>query len=96
MTSSSGLDRRILAELQREARVTMAELGRRVGLSAPAVADRVARLERDGLITGYHAAVDPHGVGLGLTTVIRVRPAPGQLVSPRPRARRSRSSSAAA
>ena len=53
------IDRRVLDELQREARLTFAELGRRVGLSAPAVSERVARLEADGVITGYHAAVDP-------------------------------------
>jgi Lrp/AsnC family transcriptional regulator, leucine-responsive regulatory protein len=50
------LDLRILAELQVDARVSFAELGRRVGLSAPAVADRVQRLEETGVITGYRAA----------------------------------------
>src|SRR4051812_49086173 len=72
-------DRRLLAVLQEEARISLAELGRRVGLSAPAVADRVTRLERDGVITGYRAEVDPRRVGLSLTAVVRVRPAPGQL-----------------
>ena len=59
----------------------MAELGRRVNLSAPAVAERVQRLERDGVITGYRAEVDPRAVGYELTTVIRIRPAPGQLAN---------------
>ena len=72
-------DRRLLAVLQQEARISLAELGRRVGLSAPAVADRVSRLEREEVITGYRAEVDPRRLGLDLTAVIRVRPAPGQL-----------------
>jgi Lrp/AsnC family transcriptional regulator, leucine-responsive regulatory protein len=74
-------NRRILRELQQDARVTLAELGRRVGLSPPAVAERVQRLEADGVIRGYHADVDPRALGLALTAVIRVRPAPGQLAN---------------
>jgi Lrp/AsnC family leucine-responsive transcriptional regulator len=70
---------RILDQLQQDARLSVAELGRRVGLSAPAVAERLQRLERDGVISGYRAEVDPRALGLGLTAVIRVRPAPGQL-----------------
>jgi Lrp/AsnC family leucine-responsive transcriptional regulator len=70
---------RLLAELQADARLTLAELGRRVGLSSPAVADRLGRLERDGVIHGYHADVDPRALGFALTAVIRVRPAPRQI-----------------
>jgi Lrp/AsnC family leucine-responsive transcriptional regulator len=70
---------RLLAELQADARLSLAELGRRVGLSSPAVADRLARLERDGVIRGYHADVDPRALGFALSAVIRVRPAPRQL-----------------
>ena len=66
---------RILEELSQEARLSLAELGRRVGLSAPAVAERVARLEAEGVITGYRAQVDPRALGLHLGVVIRVRPA---------------------
>ena len=72
-------DRRIVAEVQADGRVTMAELGRRVGLSAPAVTERLQRLERRGVIRGYHADVDPRSLGLSLGAVIRIRPAPGQL-----------------
>ena len=72
-------NRRILAELQDDGRLSLAELGRRVGLSPPAVAERVQRLERDGVITGYHARVDPAALGYALTTVIRIRPAPRQI-----------------
>jgi Lrp/AsnC family transcriptional regulator, leucine-responsive regulatory protein len=70
---------RILDELQNDGRLSVAELGRRVGLSSPAVAERLQRLERDGVITGYRAEVNPRAVGLELAAVIRIRPAPGQL-----------------
>ncbi len=74
-----GTTRRILDELQRDGRVSLAELGRRVGLSPPAVAERVSRLERDGVITGYHARIDPRALGFALGVVIRVRPAPREI-----------------
>jgi len=72
-------NRRIVEELQADARLTMAELGRRVSLSPPAVAERVQRLERAGVITGYHASVDPKAIGFPIATVVRVRPASRQL-----------------
>ena len=72
-------NRRLLAELQGDARLTIAELGRRVGLSPPAVGERLQRLREEGVITGFHAAVDPRALGLALDVVIRIRPAPGQL-----------------
>ena len=65
--------RRILDELQGDGRLSLAELGRRVGLSPPAVAERVQRLERDGVITGYSARIDPAGVGRALDAYIDVR-----------------------
>ena len=70
---------RLLAELQDDARLTNAELGRRVGLSAPAVAERLSRLQEAGVITGYHAAVDPRALGFSLTAILRIRPAPREL-----------------
>jgi Lrp/AsnC family leucine-responsive transcriptional regulator len=84
-----GTSRRLLAELQEDARLTLAELGRRVGLSSPAVAERLQRLERDGVITGYHAELDPRELGFSLTAVIRIRPAPGQLGNVAERAQRT-------
>jgi Lrp/AsnC family leucine-responsive transcriptional regulator len=77
-----GIDRtnlRLIDELQQNARLTVAELGRRVGLSAPAVAERLQRLEADGTIAGYRADVDPRALGYSLSVVIRVRPAPREL-----------------
>lgn len=70
---------RLLAELQSDARLSLAELGRRIGLSAPAVAERLGRLERAGVILGYQAELDPRALGLSLSAVIRIRPAPREL-----------------
>src|SRR4051812_49817550 len=70
---------RLIAELQVDARTSLAELGRRVGLSSPAVSERIRRLELEGVITGYRAEVNPRRVGYGLGGPNRVRPAPRQL-----------------
>jgi Lrp/AsnC family leucine-responsive transcriptional regulator len=72
-------DRKIIGELIRDGRVSLAELGRRVSLSSPAVAERVQRLERAGVITGYRAEIDPRTLGYQLTAIVRIKPAPGQL-----------------
>src|SRR3954466_14614405 len=77
--SNDVTNRRILEELQLDGRLSLAELGRRVGLSPPAVAERVQRLERGGAITGYHAKVDPRALGYSLAVVIRIRPAPREI-----------------
>jgi len=63
---------RILAALQDNGRLSFAELGRRVNLSLPAVAERVRRMEEAGVITGYHAAVDMGKLGLPIGAFIRV------------------------
>ncbi|HXD07028.1 MAG TPA: Lrp/AsnC family transcriptional regulator [Burkholderiaceae bacterium] len=65
-------DTRILAELQDDARLSMAELGRRVHLSQPAVTERVRKLETAGVITGYRASVNLAALGYGIRAVIRV------------------------
>jgi Lrp/AsnC family transcriptional regulator, leucine-responsive regulatory protein len=77
------LDRRIVTELLRDGRLSMAELGRRLNLSPPAVSDRVQRLERTGVITGYHAAVDPRALGYPVAAVVRVAPSSGRLANVR-------------
>lgn len=71
-TEIDAYDARILAELQADARLTMAELGRRVHLSQPAVSERVRKLEAAGVITGYRATVSPAALGYGIRAVIRV------------------------
>lgn len=65
-------DRRILAELEADARIAWAELGRRVALTAPAVRQRVRRLEQAGVITGYHARLDPVRLERPIDALIRV------------------------
>jgi Lrp/AsnC family leucine-responsive transcriptional regulator len=73
------VNRAVLAELHANPRMSMSALGRRVGMSAPAVTERVQRLERAGVIRGYRLDVDPAALGLPVTAFTRVRPAPGQL-----------------
>ena len=79
MATLDEIDRRIIAELSKDGRVSFAELGRRVNLSPPTVAERVQRLERQGVITGYRAELDPRALGYPLQAIVRVKPAPGQL-----------------
>ena len=57
---------RILQELQRDPRLTMSELGRRIGMSSPAVTERVRRLEESGVIRGYRLDLNPVALGLPL------------------------------
>jgi Lrp/AsnC family leucine-responsive transcriptional regulator len=71
-------DAALLRELQTAPRISMSALARRVGMSAPAVTERVQRLERAGVI-GYRLEVDPAALGLPVTAFVRIRPAPGQL-----------------
>jgi Lrp/AsnC family leucine-responsive transcriptional regulator len=67
------VDRRILEALQRDARVRVTELGRLVGLSTPAIADRMRRLEETGVLS-YRAHVNPRALGYSISTIIRVSP----------------------
>ena len=71
-------DWNILRELQRDARLSYNELGRRVGLSAPAAAERVRKLEDAGVIMGYCAQINPAKVGMPLLALIQLRCAPGK------------------
>lgn len=66
------VDRALIAALRANARATYADLARAVGLSAPAVHERVRRLETTGVITGYHAAVAPALLGLGVTALVGI------------------------
>lgn len=73
--SMAGLDLtdwNLVEALQEDARMSWAELGRRVNLSPPAVAERVRRLEESGVIRGYHAELDLARVGLPMQAVIRI------------------------
>ncbi len=62
----------ILEELQENGRISFAELGRRVGLTLPAVAERVRKMQDAGIITGFSAEVDPAKIGLPITAFIRI------------------------
>lgn len=64
---------RILRALQENARLSFSELGRRVALSSPAVAERVRKMEEVGIISGYHARVEPEKVGLPIMAFILLR-----------------------
>ncbi|GLW57751.1 Lrp/AsnC family transcriptional regulator [Kitasatospora phosalacinea] len=66
------VDRLLLAELQADARLSYNELSRRVNLSPPAVAERVRRLEADGVITGYHAHLAPAKAGAAVMALVTV------------------------
>lgn len=72
-----GTDRAILDELRREGRLSWRELGLRVGLGPTATADRVHRMEREGIIRGYHADVDLSALGIGLRAITELQLASG-------------------
>ncbi|MFC3448869.1 Lrp/AsnC family transcriptional regulator [Amycolatopsis speibonae] len=67
------LDWQLLELLQSDGRLTFSELGRRVSLSAPAVTERVRRLEEKGIITGYSAGVDLTKLGLPIEAMVRAK-----------------------
>ncbi len=66
------IDQNILRILQEQGRISFTELGERVGLSTTPCTERVRRLERDGIITGYHAQVNPQSVGAGLLVFVEI------------------------
>lgn len=72
MSDLDAIDLKILDFLQQEGRLTMTELGERVGLSTSPCAQRVKRLERDGVITGYHAKLAPPMVGRTLLVFVEI------------------------
>jgi Lrp/AsnC family transcriptional regulator, leucine-responsive regulatory protein len=76
--SLDDIDRRLVAELYGDARLRVAELGRRVGLSPPAVAERLRRLT-DGGTLRFHAEVDPRALGYTICAIVRVRPSTSDL-----------------
>jgi Lrp/AsnC family transcriptional regulator, leucine-responsive regulatory protein len=69
----------LLSLLQSDPRMSISELSRRVKLSAPAVKERVTRLEEAGVIAGYRLELNPKALGFPVTAFVRIRPMPGQL-----------------
>ena len=72
MAALDAKDCEILSQLQSNARMSFAELGRQVGLSTPAVIERVRQLEDERIILGYHAQINPAAVGLPLAALVRI------------------------
>jgi Lrp/AsnC family leucine-responsive transcriptional regulator len=72
-------NRKLLAALMKNPRAPIATLARRVGLSAPAVRERLLRLEEGGVIKGWRVELDPKALGYPIAILVRVRPMPGQL-----------------
>jgi Lrp/AsnC family leucine-responsive transcriptional regulator len=70
---------RILDELRHDPRIPMTELGRRIGMSSPAVTERVRRMEESGLIGGFSISINPASLGLPIGVYIRIRPHAGRL-----------------
>lgn len=70
---------RILRALEHDPRASMSEIARVVGLSSPAVTERLQRLEEAGVIAGYRLLLDPVALGFGVAAFVRIRPAPRQL-----------------
>jgi Lrp/AsnC family transcriptional regulator, leucine-responsive regulatory protein len=77
--SLDSVNLRLLRELLDDPRITIAALARRIGMSAPAVAERVQRLQETSVIAGFRLDLDPTALGLPLAAYVRVRPMPGQL-----------------
>jgi Lrp/AsnC family leucine-responsive transcriptional regulator len=73
------VNRRILAALTENPRISTSALSRLVGMSAPAIRERVTRLEDTGVIRGYRVDIDPAAIGLPVAAWVRIRPGPGQL-----------------
>jgi Lrp/AsnC family transcriptional regulator, leucine-responsive regulatory protein len=82
VSSAQSLDAtnlRLLRELIDDPRASIATLARRVGMSAPAITERLQRLHDSGVISGYRLELNPAALGLPVTAYVRVRPAAGQL-----------------
>ncbi|WP_028201747.1 Lrp/AsnC family transcriptional regulator [Paraburkholderia nodosa] len=73
------IDRMLLAALAEDARASVAELAKHVGLSGPSTSERLRRLEAQGVIGGYTVQIDPRALGYTLQAIVRVKPLPGQL-----------------
>jgi Lrp/AsnC family leucine-responsive transcriptional regulator len=73
------IDQALIEALAQDARMSVADLARRVGMSAPGVSERLRRLEETGLINGYTLDLGLKALGYTLTAIVRIRPLPGQL-----------------
>jgi Lrp/AsnC family transcriptional regulator, leucine-responsive regulatory protein len=78
-SSLDDTDARILAALDADARLSMSELARLIGMSAPSVSERVRRLEAAGVIRGFTIDLDTRAIGYQIRAMVRIRPLPGKL-----------------
>lgn len=69
----------LLELLRGDPRMPVSEMARRVGMSAPAVRERIQRLEESGVIAGYRVDIDPRALGYAIAAFVRIKPTPGQL-----------------
>ena len=69
----------LLALLRDDPRMSVSEMARQVGMSAPAVRERLQRLEESGVIAGYRVDIDPRALGYAIAAFVRIKPMPGQL-----------------
>lgn len=72
MTDLDRIDLKILDILQRQGRISMTDLAQQIGLSTSPCSERVRRMERDGVITGYHARIDPQAIGKALLVFVEI------------------------
>ena len=73
------IDRQIIATLDVDGRATLAEIGGQVGLSGPAVGERIRRLREDGVIEGFTLRIDPAALGYTLEAIVRIKPRSRQM-----------------
>jgi len=73
------IDRRILAIVSEDARISLKDLAGRVNLSSPSTSERLRRLEDKGVIRGFTVDIDPEALGYSLQAIVRIRPLPGKL-----------------
>lgn len=81
MERFDSIDRRILAILREQGRASHAHVAKQVGLSAPAVGERIRKLEQAGVILGYRAVLSPAELGLGICAFVALAPKPGTVVA---------------
>jgi Lrp/AsnC family transcriptional regulator, leucine-responsive regulatory protein len=79
MKTLDDIDRRIIAILESDGRAGLADIGKAVGLSGPAVGERLRRLHSSGVIEGFTVRVDPHALGYTLEAIVRIKPRSGQI-----------------
>ena len=72
MTDLDRTDRKILDILQRQGRISMTDLAEQIGLSTSPCSERVRRMEREGVISGYHARIDPQAIGKTLLVFVEI------------------------